>query len=111
MYSATTNVVAFVDLFTFFSFYSGFGLSVGSGYFKTTFTANGALTTDFIAPGTSLGTMTFESENKYRPHIFIPHYILGLEIDLFIIKINLETMVNLRNGEDVTALIGVRTEL
>lgn len=113
VYSGTVNIVAFADLFTFFSFYSGLGLSAGSGYFKAKFNAEGSLSTTDIPPGTetTLGTMTFTSENRYKPHIFIPHYILGLEINLFVIKLNVETMVNLRNGEDVTALIGARFEI
>ncbi|HPQ53257.1 MAG TPA: hypothetical protein PK253_08385 [Spirochaetota bacterium] len=104
MYSGTVNMVAFVDIFTLFSFYSGMGMSAGSGYFKAKFDGTGTLSYS----GTDVGSLTFNSENKYRPHIFIPHYILGLEINLFMLKFNAETMVNLRNGEDVTALVGVR---
>ena len=104
MYSGTVNMVAFVDIFTLFSFYSGLGMSAGTGYFKAKFDGTGTLSSS----GTDIGTLTFNSENKYRPHIFIPHYILGLEINLFMLKFNAETMVNLRNGEDVTALVGVR---
>lgn len=104
VYSGTVNMVAFVDIFTLFSFYSGLGMSAGSGYFKAKFDGTGTLSSS----GTDIGTLTFNSENKYRPHIFIPHYILGLEINLFMLKLNAETMVNLRNGEDVTALVGVR---
>ncbi len=112
VYSATAQALAYFDFFYLFSFYTGMGLTGGYGIFNTTFTANGTLTSDVAIPllGTTVGTMTMNSTNKYKPYPVAPTYILGLEINLLMLKLNLETMVNMRNGSDVTALVGTRME-
>ena len=56
----------------------------------------------------SVGTVIFKSKNSYRPTPVIPLYILGLEINIFVVKLNAETMVNLYNKSDVNVQFGTR---
>ncbi|MFW5861835.1 MAG: hypothetical protein ACOCWZ_06245 [Spirochaetota bacterium] len=114
--SLTTQAVAYIDIMYLFSFYTGLGLTGNLGFFSTDFNGDGDLTTDdpayFAATGTDVvGTLNFQSTNSYTPDYFIPTWIFGLELNLTVLKITGETMVNLRNGEDVTLQAGVRIQI
>lgn len=116
IFAITFQAIAYIDIFYFFSLYSGFGLTGGFGFFSLGFDGTGSLTTDSTVyqtiNGSSLvGTLRFETENEYRPSPVIPSYIIGLEINLFVLKLNLETMVNMNNRSDVNAQIGTRIEI
>ncbi len=113
--SGTVTALAYMELFSIFTVYTGVGITLGVGSFKTDFQGVGLCTTDnntyFLAAGTyEVGTLTFTSKNKYTAHPFIPTYILGAEVSLFFFKLHVETMVNLYTGKDVTALIGARIQ-
>ncbi len=114
--SGTVNALAYLEFFTIFTFYTGFGISIGTGYFSIDFTGVGTCTTDdtvytTIVGTNNVGTLTFISKNTYTAHPFIPTYIVGAEVGLFFIKAHVETMVNLYNGKDVTALFGIRFQI
>ena len=55
--------------------------------------------------------MTFLSKNSYVPYYIVPTYVIGLEINLFVLKLTVETMVNLYNREDVNAQAGIRVQI
>ncbi len=112
----STQAVAYFDILYFFSLYSGFGLSGNIGYFKFEFDGTGDVTTSsnpyFLATGTnSVGSMLFESKNNYPPYYIIPTYIIGLEVNLWVLKLTGETMVNLYNLSDVNAQVGLRIQI
>ncbi len=114
--SGTVNALAYLEFFTIFTFYTGFGITVGTGYFSIDFTGVGTCTTDdttynTIVGSNQVGTLTFTSNNTYNAHPFIPTYIVGAEVGLFFFKAHVETMVNLYNGKDVTALFGIRFQI
>lgn len=116
IFSLSAQAVAYFDVFYLFSFYTGFGLTGNVGYFKMDFNGDGVLTTDDpaynAAAGTDqIGTLLFESTNKYHPYYAIPTYLVGLEINLWVLKITGETMVNLYNRRDVNATVGVRVQI
>ena len=115
--SLTAQAVSYIDIMYLFSFYTGFGLTGNLGFFNTDFDGTGILTTPDDPPASSftpagqIGTLEFTSTNSYRPVYFIPTWIFGLELNLTVLKITGETMVNLRNGEDVTLQAGVRIQI
>ncbi len=107
--SVTGQAVAYFDIMYLFSLYSGFGLSANFGYFKMSFDGNGILT-ETSGPN-NVGTLVFQSTNRYSPYYLIPTYLIGLEMNLFVLKLTGETMVNLYNLRDVNAQIGVRIQI
>lgn len=116
VFSATSQAVAYVDFMYLFSFYTGLGLTLNIAQFKFIFDGTGNITTtdpSFIASRSTdkIGTMIFESNNMYHPYYFIPAYILGLEINLSVVKLTGETMVNIYNLKDVNVQIGLRVQL
>jgi hypothetical protein len=113
--SATTTANVYFELFSIFTVYTGFGVTLGVGRFSSEFIGEGDFTTedaDYTAIDATgeIGTLTFTSKNKYKAYPFIPAYILGAEVSLLVFKLHVETMVNLYNGKDVTALIGARIQ-
>jgi len=114
--SVTGQAVAYFDIMYLFSLYSGFGLTANFGYFKMDFNGDGDLTTKdagyigVIGNG-DVGTLNFTSQNTYRPYYLVPTYLIGLEVNLFVLKLTGETMVNLYNLEDVNAQVGVRIQI
>lgn len=115
VFSLNAQAVAYLDVFYIFSLYSGFGLAGNIGTFNVEFNGQGSLTTNnpvyYTAFGTyGIGDLTFETKNEYSSMPVIPAYILGLEINLIVIKLNAETMVNMMNGSDVNVQIGTRFE-
>ncbi|MFH0974176.1 MAG: hypothetical protein V1874_00165 [Spirochaetota bacterium] len=114
IFTIDAQAVAYFDIFYLFSLYSGFGVAGNIGSFKVKFKGEGDFTTDTTYPPvlttTDMGTLTFLSENKYRPSPVIPLYILGLEINILVLKLNAETMVNLLNRSDVNVQFGTRLQ-
>ena len=88
VFTMDAQAIAYLDIFYLFSLYSGFGFAGSIGSFKVSFEGEGDFTTNSTYPPvlmtTNLGTLTFLSENKYRPSPVIPLYILGLEINIFV---------------------------
>lgn len=116
VFTLSAQAITYIDILYFVSVYTGFGVATNLGFFSTDFTADGTLTTDdsvyVTAKGDSnIGTMRFESVNSYMPSYVIPTFILGVEFNLFVVKITGETMVNLYNRSDVTLQAGVRMQL
>jgi hypothetical protein len=114
IFTIDAQAVAYFDIFYLFSLYTGFGLAGNIGSFKLEFEGEGRGTTDdplFSGTyGQDVGTVKFTSKNKYRPSPVIPLYILGLEINILVLKLNVETMVNLLNRSDVNAQFGTRLQ-
>ncbi len=116
IFSLTAQAVAYFDVFYLFSFYTGFGLTGNVGYFKMRFGGIGDLTSEDPpisgAPyNGQIGTLLFDSTNKYHPYYAIPTYLIGLELNLWKLKITGETMVNLYNRKDVNATVGLRVQI
>jgi hypothetical protein len=111
LFSLTTQVIGYLDLFYLFSLYTGFGITGNFGFFDIKFDGAGDLSSsDFAALSGSpqVGSVTFITKNRFRPEYVIPAYIIGLEINILVVKLNIESMVNLRNGSDVNIQFGTR---
>lgn len=118
--SVDTRALAYLDFFWIFDLYTGVGLALNFGSFGldisaprdpaqpcTVTTENAAYKAANAGSG-DLGTITVVSDNKYRPYIIVPTFIIGFDINLFVIRLAVETMVNLRNGSDVNVQLGTR---
>jgi len=115
IFTLDAQAIAYFDIFYIFSLYTGFGVAGNIGAFKLESTGEGAATTTNSTyqtfTGTNqIGTVTFSSKNRYRSSPVIPLYILGLEINILVLKLNAETMVNLHNRSDVNVQFGTRLQ-
>lgn len=113
LFSVSSQIVTYFDLFYLFSFYTGFHLAASYGSFDLGFDGTGNLTTDnatYIATVGSnrVGVLTADSSNSFNPDVLLPGWIFGLELNIWKIKVTGETMVNLRNREDITGSLGLR---
>jgi hypothetical protein len=106
--STTFQGLVYFELLKLFSFYTGLGTSFGYGWFKFEFDATGTLSDPAALPLPFSSTVLFSSENKYHPMKVIPTYVLGLELNIPIVKIVAESQVNLRNRADVSLTLGLR---
>ncbi|TAL32719.1 MAG: hypothetical protein EPN93_15550 [Spirochaetes bacterium] len=115
IFGITTQAIAYFEVFGIFQPYTGFGISANYGYFIINFDAAGDLVCNdpsYTGSGGTnpVGTMLFTSRNGYNPYYVIPTYIVGLELNLWLIKITAETMANLYNLRDINAQLGVRVQ-
>lgn len=108
--SCTAQALIYFDVLYLFSVYTGFGLSWGYGWFGLDFDAAGTVVGTSGYTG-DIGTIAMTSENKYNPQTFLPTSIIGLELNFGFIKVTAETMVNMRNRSDVSALLGARIQI
>jgi hypothetical protein len=114
IFTLDAQAIAYFDIFYLFSFYTGFGLACNIGSFKLESGGTGNLTADNVSPplpSNQMGKLTFSSKNKYRPSPLMPLYILGLEINILVVKLNVETMVNMLNRSDVNIQFGTRVQI
>jgi hypothetical protein len=113
--SSTIQAVAYFDIMYLFSVYTGLGASLGYGWFQFNFDANvdvsdSSPTYAAVTGHSQIGTIGFNSKNSYNPGVFLPTYIIGLELNIALLKIDLETQVNLLNRTDVSASLGLRMQ-
>lgn len=109
--AASFNANAYFNIAKLFNLYTGFGCAFGFGHFSLSADSKVAVKTDpipVVNPTGELGTALMESSSKYYPFPVIPTYLFGLEINLFMFRLTAETMVNLKNKEDVTLSLGAR---
>lgn len=116
MLTTQARVLAYVDIFWIFGFYSGFGANLNYGSFDIDATLTGNVTTTdaayILANGGSGDVAIIDglTKNSYTPYYIIPEYVFGLELNLVAIRFNFETAVNLRNSRDVNLQFGVRVQ-
>lgn len=116
MVSISSSLIAYLDFFWIFGFYSGLGTSFNFGYFNVDINASGTATTDDATyltfnPSGEISEITLVSENRYYPHKVIPVYIVGFDISLALIRVTAESMVNLRNKKDINIQVGARVQI
>lgn len=107
-----TQITAYTEVFQFLTIYTGLGMAVGYSWYTISADADADIMSDDPvfpgSPGAVLGAATFDSKNTYNPYPLIPTVVIGGEVSLFLVKFSAETMVNLRNKEDVTLSLGMR---
>jgi hypothetical protein len=110
IFAVSTQALAYFEVFGVFQPYTGFGLAANYGYFRINFDADGNITSNdpLYGGGATVATMKFLSKNAYTPYYVIPTYIVGLELNLWLVRITAETMANLYNLRDINAQLGLR---
>lgn len=106
--SVSTQLLAYFEIVKLFSFYTGGGLTVGYGWFNTEFNANGIISDTTFG---DLAEVSLDSKSKYHPKKIFPTYAIGVELNIPLVKVIVESQVNLRNREDVTITAGMRITL
>ncbi|PKL37832.1 MAG: hypothetical protein CVV44_15985 [Spirochaetae bacterium HGW-Spirochaetae-1] len=114
--SVNLQALVYGEIYWIFNIYTGFGMSVNYGVFNFDLNTAGNVTTDdaiYMANNGGsgdVGTLTMVSSNKYKPYYFLPVYIIGFEVNLYIVRLSFESMVSLRNGSDINLQLGARTQ-
>ncbi len=110
--SPSVQAIFYFDFLWIFSIYTGFGFAVHLGSFDLNLTASGDVdTSNPLYLGLHpIGKINATSSSSYMPSIIMPLYILGLDINLYVLQISFETMVNLMNLRDINLQIGIRSQ-
>jgi hypothetical protein len=116
MGSVTLEALACFDIFWIFSIYTGAGMTMAYGSMRMQFIGY-ALGSAYPAGanpywtafGTDdLGTVNIMADNLYHPKFYHPLFIVGLDINLYIMRLSVESVVDMRNRSDVNLQIGAR---
>lgn len=125
MFSVTPEVIAYFDVFYFISVYSGFAVSFNRGAVTFETDMEGTLynrdpivdDTDpmnpitMVAADQPIATGALHADSSMTPNLILPRFILGFEIDLWALKIQLEGSSLLTSPTDsFTAQVGIRIE-
>jgi len=106
MFAVNAQAVAYINFLWIFDLYAGFGLSLTYGVNSLDGSGIGPITSSAL-PGYSefIYAMAYY---KYKPRVFMGMFVAGLEINIWILKLNFETMVNISNGRDISLQLGTR---
>jgi len=123
MFSVTPEVIAYFDVFYFVSVYSGFAVSFNRGAVTFETDMEGTLynrqdivdpadgTTIMVDANSPIATGVLHADSSMTPNLILPRFILGFEIDLWLVKLQLEGSSLLTSPADsFTAQVGIRTE-
>jgi hypothetical protein len=113
MLAANTQALIFIDFLWIFDLYFGLGAAATYGTLDLEGSGIGPVTFPNIANPlipTTIGNTFAIARYHYHPRFFMGLFIAGLELNLWILKLNLETMVNLSNGKDINVQLGTRVQ-
>lgn len=122
-FSVTPEIITYFNLLYAINIYTGFALSINRGAVTFETNAVGELrnVTPIEAPSTSttlvpanqvIASANMHADASMTPHVLLPRYILGFEIDFFLFKMTVEASTVLTSPTDsFAAQIGVRTEI
>jgi hypothetical protein len=108
MFSMNAQALAYINLLWIFDLYAGFGIVLTHGV--------NSLDGSGIGPITSAALPNYaeyifaKAQYKYRPKVFMGLFTAGLEINIWVLKLNFETMVNISNGRDINLQLGTRLQ-
>lgn len=105
MTAANGQAIAYFNFLWIFDIYLGLGMALTWGYIKLD--GSGLATVSLLTPGDQ-GIIRAQAGYKYRPKFVMGLFIAGLEINLWILKLNIETMANISNNRDISVQIGTR---
>lgn len=121
-FTITPEIVAYFNVLYIINLYTGFGFSINRGIITFEVDATGTLTntqdirdpkfnTLVVPANSTIATAVLHCDSSMEPVLFLPRYLLGVELDVFLIKLAVEASVVLNDpSESFTAQIGVRTE-
>jgi len=124
--SVTPEILVYFDLFYLFSIYTGPSAMFNFGAFNFDIDARGQMVNDapltvfsdtlgypleLVAADQEVSTARLESTNRLQPQRIIPKWTVGLEINLWVLKIQAEVAAVLTSYTDsATAQVGVRVD-
>lgn len=108
MLSVNAQALAYINFLWIFDVYAGFGLSLNYGVNSLDGSGIGPITSTAL---TGYSEYLFAMASyRYKPRVFMGLFVAGLEINIWILKITLETMVNISNGRDISLQLGTRLQ-
>ena len=105
MFGWNAQAVTYINFLWIFDLYAGFGFALTWGNLGLDGSGVGPITSPVLG---SLGLILARAEYKKKPKPFMGLFIGGFEINLWVLKITLETDVNLTNGKDINLQLGTR---
>ncbi len=113
MLAANAQALVYVNVLWFFDLYTGVGMAFTYGSMTLDGSGIGPVTIPNLSNPffpTTVGTTFARARYLYHPRAFLGLLIAGLEINLWVLKLNFETMVNITNGKDINMQIGARLQ-
>ncbi len=107
MLSANAQALVYFHFLWVFDFYTGVGMATTWGYNRLKGSGIGTVSNAIIGP---IGTISAKAEYKRSPRFFMGLYIAGLEVNIWVLKLTMETMVNISNGKDINLQLGTRLQ-
>jgi hypothetical protein len=94
IFSLTPEAFVYADILYLFSLYTGPSISINIGSYNFDMVQNGDLRAQ-VAFGTlsineQIGTVSMVSKNEMHPYIILPKWTVGLEINLWVLKLQVE---------------------
>ncbi len=124
IFSITPEIFVYADILYLFSFYTGPSVSVNFGNMNINVLSSGTLTNssalsvntsstgtlELVGANEELAAAQFTSTNRMEPKRFIPKWTLGLELNLWVLKLQAEVTAILTGAykDSVIAQAGVR---
>ncbi|MBN2158733.1 MAG: hypothetical protein JW807_05005 [Spirochaetes bacterium] len=110
MLAANAQAIVYFDFLWLFDIYAGLGMALTWGSTNLEGSGIGYVTNPLLGTpsGSPLGLIRAKASYSGHPRGFMGLLIAGLEINLWILKISLESMLNISNGEDINVQVGTR---
>ena len=106
-FTVTPEILMYFDVLYFFSLYTGPGISFNTGSMDFSMTGTGTVKQG----STTLATGTVDINYKLKPYRVMPKWTAGLEVNLFILKLQAEVASMLLSPtETVYGQVGVRMQ-
>ncbi len=105
MMGVNGQAVVYMSFLWIFDIYAGVGAALTYGKINLDGSGVGTLYNSLLG---YIGILNARAEYHRRPEPFMGLFVAGLEINLWILKLNFETNVNITNGRDINLQLGTR---
>jgi len=113
MLSANAQAMVYIDFLWILNLYTGLGIAMTYGSIGLDGSGLGPVTRpdplNPLVPVTE-GITFARARYLYHPRFFMGLFIAGLQINLWVLKLNVESMVNITNGKDINIQLGTRLQ-
>jgi len=115
-FSVTPEILVYLDLLYFISLYTGPSVSFNYGSFDFKMDGDGTIKSDVtfvpvVTEGETLGTIDVAIDYSMKPYAMIPKWTVGLEFNLWVLKLQAEVTSILSSPNDsVMGQVGVRMQ-